>query len=279
MLTPESILANLGTSIIPREVRCFQEVGSTMDEARAALLSGSAQFPLLLLADLQTAGRGRRGRTWVTPPGSALLFSLALRPTWLAPSAAPALIWLAAVSLCEGIRDATGLQPRLKWPNDLLLPLPAASLVQPLHTPQSEEPTGWHKISGILLEASSEGENLAWAIIGCGLNVNAGPPPDVNARYPASHLSAALGQQVDRLPLMQAILRRFDYWYGKLQSGARDSLFTAWSALLVTVGQQVEVQTAEGTLYGMAESVDATGALHVRDEQGQLHVLTNGDVS
>lgn len=268
-LTAEAILSDLGTALLPRAVYTYGQVGSTMDIAREIMHTTSATVPFLVLTEEQTAGRGRMGRPWVAPPGSALLFSLVLRPTWLAPGDAPTLIWLACVALCEGIVEATGLRPQLKWPNDLLLALPSAP---------SAPPT-WHKLSGILLEANSSSDAVVWAIIGCGLNVSASPPATLTPHYPATNLSAALGRPVARLPLLRAILKRMDYWYTCLQYGGRDQLFAAWRALLVTLGAEVRVSTAEGTLFGRAEDVDASGALHLRDASGRVHIISNGDVN
>jgi BirA family biotin operon repressor/biotin-[acetyl-CoA-carboxylase] ligase len=136
-----------------------------------------------------------------------------------------------------------------------------------------------YKIAGILLESSSSSSHLDWAIIGCGLNVHASPPLDMSLRYPASNLDAALGRTVPRLPLLRAILQRMDYWYNQLEAGAYHQLFTAWRALLVTLGQQVHIQTDAGVLRGLAEDVDTSGALRLRDKGGQVHVITTGDVS
>jgi BirA family biotin operon repressor/biotin-[acetyl-CoA-carboxylase] ligase len=199
----------------------------------------------------------------VAPPGSALLFSLVLRPAWLKPEQATALIWLAGVGMCQGIAAVTRLQPRLKWPNDVLLP-----------TDQ-----GMAKVAGILLESSSRDGQMHWASIGCGLNVSTSPPPDVMPRYPATNLADQQGEPVPLLPLLQAILRRLDYWYALLQQGGYMTLFAAWRDLLVTPGQQVQIETGSGTLRGMAEGVEPSGALRVIDEAGRLHIVTNGDVS
>jgi BirA family biotin operon repressor/biotin-[acetyl-CoA-carboxylase] ligase len=207
-------------------------------------------------------------RPWAAAPGSALLFSLVLRPGWLAPEAAMSLVWLAAVSLCEGIALVTPLSPRLKWPNDVLLPA------------QSPAPGGaaWHKVAGILLESGHAQQRLDWASIGCGINISEHPPADV-LRSPATNLSAALGEPLPRLPLLRAILLRMDMWYGRLQQGDHDSLFAAWQNLLVTVGQQVQIETASGDiLRGLAEGVEPSGALLVRDAAGTLHTVNSGDV-
>jgi BirA family biotin operon repressor/biotin-[acetyl-CoA-carboxylase] ligase len=261
-LTPETILAGLSATLVPRRVLCFSQVGSTMDIAREQLrLLDAADLPLLVVADEQTAGRGRLKRSWRAPAGSALLFSLALRPTWLVPMQAPMLIWMAGIALCEGIADVCGVMPRLKWPNDVMLVQDAVP----------------HKVVGILLESGSAAHSVSWAILGCGINVAASPPVGTT-RYPTTHLEAIVGDTVSRLALLQAILRRFDVWYQYLQDGRHDRLFVTWRGLLLTIGQYVNVDTVSGPVSGYAEDVEPGGALRVRDADGVVHVIASGDV-
>lgn len=258
-LTPPAILRGLGTTALPRSVRCYPQVGSTMDVAREHLHDAPATvLPMLVLADEQTAGRGRMQRPWGAARGKNLLFSLAIRPSWLRPSQAPALVWMVGVAVCEGIAGDTGLRPRLKWPNDVLLE--------------------GKKVAGLLLESGSNEGAVTWAVCGCGLNVNAGPPPATPLRFPSTCLADVLGHPVRRLPLMRALLTRLDSWYIRLQNGEHDRLFEAWRALLATLGQEVQVETATGLVAGCAEDVEPSGALRLRDAAGASHLITTGDV-
>ncbi len=283
-LTAQAILSDLDTAGLPRSVHCFTQVSSTMDVAREWLQNAPLDsFPALILAEAQTSGRGRQGRSWATPPGSALLFSLIFKPHWLPMSRAYTLVWLAGVSLCEGIQAATGLEARLKWPNDVLLPASGHDQAENQSAPG--QPTGlhhdsryWHKAAGILLEMSSTGQMIDYAIIGCGLNVNASPPVDMPLRYGATDLAATLGHSVARLPLLRAILTRMDHWHTYLQGGAYEHLFQAWRNHLLTLGQDVRIETATGVLTGHAEDVDRSGILYVRDATGQIHSISSGDV-
>jgi BirA family biotin operon repressor/biotin-[acetyl-CoA-carboxylase] ligase len=265
MLQLEEMRSRLKTQLLPTNIEYRPQVGSTMDLVRAQLEAGAPEG-MLALTDEQLAGRGRQGRNWVTPPGSALLFSLGLRPTWLALTEAMTLVWLAAVALCEGIAEATGLDPQLKWPNDVLLPDPG-------------NPTGWAKTAGILLETNIGETGMAWAILGCGINVSASPPPEAGLRSPATDLSRSLGAPVERLAVFEAILHHMDDWYRRLQAGERPALFAAWRSRLVSIGREVTVQTAAGSLQGLALDVAADGALRVRDATGEVHLVTHGDVS
>ncbi|MFV9504763.1 MAG: biotin--[acetyl-CoA-carboxylase] ligase [Oscillochloridaceae bacterium umkhey_bin13] len=297
MLDPIAITADLATAALPRTVRSYDQVASTQDLARQLLHElDEHQLPVLVLADEQTAGRGRMGRLWVAPAGSALLFSLALRPTWLPPDQGVALVWLIAVALCEAVEDVTPLRPGLKWPNDLLVRAvgshtndPVAGSTSPLPddpTPpaapalgtQSPPPTGsWAKTAGILLEIGLGSAQVDWAIIGCGINLSAAPPAELT-RYPATCLDAAAGQTVDRLTLLRALLRRVDAWHERLRHGEGETLFAAWQARLITLGQAVHITAPEGTITGIAEAVNRAGALLVRDQAGILHTITAGDV-
>lgn len=266
-LTPAAILeGQRERDALPRSVECYGQVGSTMDVARERMRHASSDnLPLLVLAEEQTTGRGRMQRPWVAPPCSALLFSLALRPVWLAPAHAFALIWLAGVALCEGIAETTSLRPRLKWPNDVLLVDETAA-------------QSW-KVAGLLLEMGSTPDAIEWAVIGCGLNVNASPPSDAALRYPSTSLATAQGcPSLPRLPILRAILAHMDSWYTRLQQGKHAALFAAWRGLLHTLGQHVRVETETGILQGTAEDVEPSGVLRLRDDEGTVHAISSGDV-
>ena len=231
---------------------------------------------LVVLAEEQTAGRGRMGRVWVAPPGSALLLSLLLRPRWLAPERAFALTMLAATALCSAVEEIAGLHAVLKWPNDLLLAQQDAktSARSPL---SNLKPSPKAKCAGILAELHLQSGQIGWAIIGIGVNVSAHPPPDQTS-YPATSLGAALGKPVDRLELLRALLRHLDAGYAALRDGGYDALFAAWRARLATIGQFVRISTAAGMVEGVAEDVSPAGALLVRGADGGLHTITTGDV-
>lgn len=255
-----------------------------MDIARELLATASeADLPLLVVADEQTTGRGRMGRSWVAPPGAALLCSVGLRPTWLAPDRAVALVWMAGVALCEAVAAVTPLEARLKWPNDLLVEVggrqsEAAGGARPDSSDCAPLASGdWAKAAGILLESSLGPEGLVLAIIGCGVNVSAGPPPGV-ARYPATSLADACGAPVSRLALLRALVERIDHWHERLREGGFDELFSAWRHRLHTLGREVEVSLGETVLRGVAEDVAPDGALIVRNRGGDLHVIRSGDV-
>lgn len=263
MLDADAICAGLAPgATLPVTIHCYEQVGSTMDLARTAIATlPPSALPVLIVAEEQTAGRGRLGRRWVAPPGSALLFSLGLRPPAAVTTTPTALIWLAAVALLETIEAETPLRAGLKWPNDVLVQTPA----------------GWAKTAGILLEGGWDNGTLAWAIIGCGINVSAAPDPQATL-YPATALTIAGASDIDRLRLLQALLRRYDFWFRQLQAGDSDRLWEAWRSRLLTLGQMVTITTGSGTIHGTAVDVTRSGALLVREPSGAVSVVESGDV-
>lgn len=285
-LDPTAIAAGLRTTTLPRTIRCYDSVPSTMDVARELLSAlHDEQLPLLVIADVQTAGRGRQGRRWEAPPSTALLLSLALRPAWLRPERGVALVWMTAVALCEAVEEVAPVTAALKWPNDLLLPVTGDGPPTTNHRPESaaerssvvSQSSGYGKAAGILLEVGMGAGGLDWAIIGCGVNVSAAPPP-ATTRYPATSLRAAAGEPISRLALLRALLRRLDSWHSALIRGDGGELFAAWRRRLITLGRPVRVETPGGLVEGLAEDVDRSGALLVRDTAGALQTVTAGDV-
>lgn len=242
-------------ALLGRRIHYYASIGSTNDEARR-LASAGAPEGTLVIADEQTAGRGRLHRRWWAPPGTSLLFSLVFRPP-LAPAQAQQLTMCAGLAAAEAIQAQTGLDVRLKWPNDVV----------------------WEgrKLGGILTELETDGERLVYAVVGMGLNVNldvAALPP---LSAPATSLLAALGRPVDRLSLLLAILGHWEARYRRLQRGV--SPYEDWAARLVTVGQQVQVSQGDRLLEGYAIGVEADGALLLRHADGSVERIWGGDVT
>jgi BirA family transcriptional regulator, biotin operon repressor / biotin---[acetyl-CoA-carboxylase] ligase len=259
-LSPDTIARALSGHQMPWRVVYLGRTGSTNDVAREEARRGAGER-LLVVAEEQTAGRGRMDRSWWAPPGTCLLMSLLLRPSIPALQSGRLTMCLGLAAV-EGIEDATGVRAGLKWPNDLVF--------------------AGRKLGGMLAEAELDGERIAYAVLGLGLNVNldfnapaSGMPPDLAAA--ATSLSAALGRKVDRGGLLAAILTRFEDRYGRLLAG--ESPHGAWAARLITLGQRVAVSGAGGELAGVATGVTREGALLVRDDAGQEHTIWSGDVT
>ncbi len=235
-----------------RPHRYFSQIGSTNDAATAWALSGAPEGAVVL-ADEQTAGRGRLGRTWIAAPGSSLLLSVILRPR-LAPETLPRVTLMGAVALAEALAD-WGLSPGIKWPNDVLL--------------------GGRKTAGILSEAVWSGDDLTAVVLGIGVNVRADALPDA-AALNATSVEAALGRVPDRWRLLLDLLARIDAWSARLGDAA---LLDTWRAYSVTLGRCITATLGETAWMGMAEAIDEAGALLLRTDDGQLHRLLAGDVT
>ena len=220
----------------------FDATGSTNDVI-AELAATGADEGAVAIADRQTAGRGRRGRTWFSPPGAGLYVSLLLQPGKSATDAARAtslLTLTAGVALAEGVQTATGLAPDIKWPNDLLV--------------------GRRKLAGIL----AEGVAADQVVLGFGINVSpAAYPPDVADR--ATSLDSELGRSIDRglvcAHALAALARRYD----DLLAGRFDAILDAWRQRAPgSRGARVRWQEPHGAQTGITAGLDDSGALLVQ---------------
>lgn len=246
-LTESRLRAALGA----RQFRFYPQVGSTNDIARAWLAEGAAHGALVI-ADEQVSGRGRLGRGWSTPPGTALAVSVVLR---VGAGGLPQVTLLGALAIAETLDELGAPDVAIKWPNDVLL--------------------SGRKVSGVLTEADWDGNRLRGAVLGMGVNVRVdftGTPLEQTA----ISIEPALGRPVDRSALLAALIERVMTRADLLGS---DALLRAWRARLVTLGQAITLHLPGGTLSGIAEDVTAEGALLVRTAAGQSQVVHAGDVS
>jgi len=262
-MDPERVLSSLTTKYIGRRFIYLPKTTSTQDVARRLAEEGAPEGTLVL-ADEQTAGRGRLGRRWLAPPDSSLLFSIIFYPP-LAPSQVHCLTMLCSLAIVSAIHQVTGLETGIKWPNDVVTLRPGA--------------TRYAKLAGILTESCLVGEGLAYAIVGMGINVNFDPAVLGETIAPATSLAAELGGPVDRRHLLVALLAQVEERYEALKRGEQAMLQEQWAARLVTLGQEVQVTWEGGMLQGVAAGVDTEGALLLRDNAGTLHRILAGDVS
>lgn len=265
-LSAERITAALTTRRLGRPVHYFATIGSTNDVAHQLARDGAADGTLII-ADEQTAGRGRLDRAWWAPAGTCLLFSLLLRPA-LPLHRAGQLTMCLGLGAVTGIAQVTGVRAGLKWPNDLV--------------------AHGRKLGGMLTELRSDADRLDYAVLGLGVNVNLtfegssgapaqGAPPPADLAETAISLAMILGREVDRLALLTAILAQTEAWYERLLAG--ESPHAAWAARLTTMGQRVAVTLPAGQLIGRALGVTPEGALLVQDDRGSQHTIWTGDVA
>lgn len=218
----------------------FDAVGSTNDEAKRLAAEGAPEWTVVA-TDHQTAGRGRLGRGWITPPGRALTFSVLLRPP-IPPADAPILSLLAAAEMAESCREAAGVRVVCKWPNDLLI--------------------GERKVGGLLAEALVEGGALGSLVVGIGVNVATERgefPPDLAGT--ASSLALEGGVTTPG-PLLERFLRRFRARYRPGDEGFVAEAIETYRSLCATLGLRVRALTTAGeTVTGTAVDVDEHGGL------------------
>ncbi|MBW2020171.1 MAG: biotin--[acetyl-CoA-carboxylase] ligase [Deltaproteobacteria bacterium] len=256
-LSPDTIKEGLRTRWLGQQtIYCFNVVESTNTEAYRLGQEGAPEGTLVV-ADAQSKGRGRLGRTWVSPPGSGLYLSFVLKPD-CPPDWFPRLTLTAGVAVASAIQQM-GTRPQLKWPNDILI--------------------GDRKVGGILTEAVFDERRIGFAILGIGINVNTKQDElPISVRDLATSLRLGTGKPVSRIYLLQTLLYQFEQWYESFYTGAFDAILETWCEFDTTLGRGVEVFLPETRLTGVAEALGSDGTLLVRDKMGRLHRIVAGDV-
>src|SRR5210317_1291861 len=256
VLMPEAIQSGLECQLVGSRIISLDEADSTNLQA-CRLGDVGADDGLVVIADRQSSGKGRMGRQWESPGGVNLYASILLRPPVL-PFEAPKLTFLSAVAVCRAIKNCTGLQPTVKWPNDILL--------------------NGAKVAGLLNEMSSETDQVHYVVLGIGVNLNMRAeqfPADL--RYPATSLAIAYGKAVSRLAFTRSLLQELDVLYQLYLEEGSSPIFTAWAELCELTGKRVQVDCnnllIEGTMVCLADD----GALLVRTSAGKIESIYAGD--
>lgn len=258
-LHADDLMARLPqTRVIGRDIRVFKETASTNDTMEKLARDGAAEG-VVVFAESQTSGRGRLGRSWSSPAGKGLWFSVLLRPA-LRPPEITRLTVAAATAIRRAIQTVTGLNPEIKWPNDLLVK--------------------GRKVAGILNELSAETDQVHHLILGVGIDVNQTPHEFAGELSEvAGSLSMAAGKPIDRAALATAVLQALDQDYARVCHGGFGEVAEEWEAACNTLGRTVVLQIGGRRIEGRAESLDADGALLVRTEHGRLECVTGGDLT
>jgi len=262
-LSLETIRAHLKTRAIGATLSVHEEVDST-NRLLADLARAGAPHGTVVVAESQTAGRGRLGRPWVSPRGVNLYASILLTPA----TASSALAWiplLAAVAVVRALKPLTGLSLKVKWPNDVLVP----------------QDGGGRKLAGILVEAISSGQAGERAVVvGIGINVNMPAeafPEDL--RSSATSLLIETRHLIDRAPLLAALLGELERLYDQLRDQGAGGIAAAYEAMCATVGKPVRIELAgSGQVEGTAEGLAPDGALRLRTREGKILEIRAGDV-
>jgi len=251
-LSPASITNNLDTRFIGQRVIYYPRLTSTMDVAKREAQQGAVEGTTII-ADEQTAGRGRLKRAWLSPTGS-LALSIILYPSLLY---LPSLIMLASLAVVHSIETVTGLKSQLKWPNDVL--------------------ANGKKVCGILIESDVRGNMVDYAIIGIGINVNLRLSDFPEIQPTATSLSNELGRDVSHLSLIRRLLVEIERLYLTLQTGG--SIYQEWRDRLVMLGKRIRLKSGKTIYEGIAESVASDGSLLLRQSDGSLTKIVAGDAT
>ena len=253
-LSAEAITDGLETRFVGQKTLYFPSLTTTFDVARQEALNGAPEGTAIV-ADEQTAARGRLRRVWLTPQGNIAL-SIILYPR---REHLHSLIMAASLAMARCIEVVTNLRPEIKWPNDVLI--------------------GGKKVGGILIESDIRADRVNYAILGTGMNVNLNVVDFPEIQTKATSLSHELGKEVSRLDLVRCLFSEIEFFY--LASTAGDTVYEQWQRKLVTLGKEVRATSATGetTLTGIAESVDRDGSLWLRLDDGSLTRVIAGDVT
>ncbi len=247
-LSSVSISKGLKSRFIGQRVLYYHSVTSTNDIARREAQRGVPEGTVVI-AERQTAGRGRMERVWHSPRGN-IAISLILHPDLLF---LPSLIMLASLAVSHSIQVVTGIKTQIKWPNDVLI--------------------NGKKVCGILIESDLQGSKVNYSIIGIGINVNINLADFPEIQSIATSLSSELGREVSRLALIRSLLVEMEKLY---LSG---SIFEEWRDNLITLGKRVRATSGETVSEGIAESVNRDGSLLLRGADGSITRIVAGDVT
>jgi BirA family biotin operon repressor/biotin-[acetyl-CoA-carboxylase] ligase len=254
LLTPKMIRPSLHAGAFGCRIHHGYQMDSTMNEA-ARLAAAKAPHGALVVAEEQTAGRGRFGRTWFSPRGTGLYFTLILRPK-LVPSAAPILTLLAGIAVAEALSELTGLATDVRWPNDVLIRA--------------------KKCAGILVEMTAQPERVEHAQVGVGVNVNQTEiPPELAAE--ATSLRLETGHAVSRLEILVSILKRMERHYHELEKRGAGAIVERFSEISSYArGKRVRVTDNARVLTGETVGLSPEGMLLVRRDDGETEAVLSG---
>lgn len=259
LLLPGEIQEGLDTRVFGKgDIVYLQETDSTNTRAKDLAARGAPEGTLIV-AEKQTGGRGRRGRSWFSPPGDGIYSSIILRPI-MSPGEAPRITLMTSVAVAEALLSLTRLKVRIRWPNDILV--------------------GGKKIAGILTEISTEMDGVDYIIVGLGLNVNTPSesfPEEIKGE--ATSILMETGKQFSRVPLVRGYLEWYEKYYEMFKNDGFEPIMRRWKELADIVGQQLMVGTVGKKYVGEVVDVDSDGVLILKDGKGDTHRIFSGDVT
>jgi len=251
-ITADSISKNLPTRFIGRKFLCFDAITSTMDVAREEATKHAPEGTAIF-AEIQTKGRGRLKREWLTTQGNIAVSIILYPPKPYLNS----LIMLSSLAVKQSIEAVTGINCQLKWPNDVLIK--------------------GKKVAGILIETKVQQDKVDYVVVGIGINVNLVVAKHPEIQMTATCLAHEFGTCVSRVALLRQLFVEIETLYTASLKG--DSLFPRWRDNLVTLGKPVQTRNGDEAFEGIAESVQEDGSLMLRQADGKLIRFTVGDVT
>lgn len=260
ILSESEILSRLTTDWAGRTLHYFNETGSTNIDAKRYAEEGEPHGTTVV-ANMQSAGRGRRGRLWQSPAGSAIYMTIMLKPQFV-PDKASMLTLVMALSVADAIVEVTGLSAGIKWPNDIVV--------------------NKKKVCGILTEMNAELDYIQYVVIGVGINVNNNSPEEFpeEIRQTATSLKIETGMQISRAALLERVLAHFEKNYNIFtQSLDLSALMEAYDARLLNLNAEVRVLDPKGEYTGIARGINPAGELLVEKENGEVVPVYAGEVS
>ncbi|MBN1282739.1 MAG: biotin--[acetyl-CoA-carboxylase] ligase [Proteobacteria bacterium] len=232
----------------------FREIGSTHSYA----MSRGAELPdrMIVTADFQREGRGRRGRVWSAPIDSSLLFSIVLKPGF-PPATAPLTGHMLAASISAALEDA-GVPAYIRWPNDVM--------------------AGKAKIAGVLAEASVTGERLDFVVVSAGINVNQDRAALAHIERPATSLLIETGRPREPMELMQPLLSRFGALYDSLRAGGAAAVAKEWQGRCCLTGERVALDLGSRIVEGVVRGFSEDGSIIIEEGPGRVSSHSSGEV-
>lgn len=257
ILNSEELHYNLNTEIIGNKIINFDKLDSTNQQAKKLALEGASNGTVVI-AEEQTAGKGRRGKMWVSPPGTGIWMSVVLRPSVM-PENASMLTLVAGLAVCKAVREITNLEASIKWPNDIVV--------------------NGKKICGLLTEMNSEIDFINFVVVGIGINVNIEKfPPELDNI--ATSLMIEGNQSYQRKILVKRTLEIFEDYYKKyLETEDLTKIIEEYNEHCINIGRKVRVTGRKQDITGNVKCVTNKGELIVTDQQGEDIVVTSGEVS
>lgn len=258
ILSGDEVCYGLNTEVLGRrDYFYYPRIDSTNKQARVLASQGYPEGTVVV-ADMQTEGRGRRGRSWYSPAGQGIYMSLILRPH-IPLKEISRISLMTAVALAETLQEELELPARIKWPNDILI--------------------NNRKVAGILSEAITDMDGIEYIVIGIGININ-NPENDFpnDFRTDPTSILAEKKQPAARIKLMQSLLAKLEHHYFMLQNGDFGQTLATGKSLSMVIGQVVSLETSKGLVTGRAVDIDDNGFLLVDDGSGVIHTVISGEI-